>query len=460
MDKLKLFLDGKIAIITYQEQEFELVKTFLSMNNIFLENGEPVSKMKSLNDTQIIFTKDNIVHQKLLHEVNESMLNRCIKFDSVRIDLMGTTGKHFISNDAPNTSSDSEPIEADVEVKEEVVNQVENEVAIPELKADVEVATIKSNIEEFKAVAIPKIKNRANLVITRENIKFAKEEIANLNKNKKLMREDCNSLKKKILSNFEEYNKEVKEIESVIDEVVSKMKTSINTFEEEDLKARKEEKMSYIKVTLSQAVEKGLPKEFADKFICNEKWWTNKSYKASLFKDEVKKELDRLAQEYAKIVQGRSSVQQFIKVQCASAGIGELDPNTYIKLLESGTDIADVMNAITRDIQNVQLNIERAKNKALEEQKAKEQQFIKEQQNIQPQANKPVSTPFEVNQSSESGLNVQIEPTPEQFKGNKYAYTFGIQGDFGVIKTVSNFLKELEQHGLKYTKISGGKLNG
>lgn len=46
MDKLKLFIDGKIAITVYNAEEFNHVVTYLSMNNIFLENGEPANKMR------------------------------------------------------------------------------------------------------------------------------------------------------------------------------------------------------------------------------------------------------------------------------------------------------------------------------------------------------------------------------------------------------------------------------
>ena len=78
MDKLKLFIDGKIAVITYQEEEFNRIKEYLSINNMFLQNGEPVSKMKFSGVPSIVFVKQNIVHHKPFNEVNEETLSRCI----------------------------------------------------------------------------------------------------------------------------------------------------------------------------------------------------------------------------------------------------------------------------------------------------------------------------------------------------------------------------------------------
>ena len=53
-----------------------------------------------------------------------------------------------------------------------------------------------------------------------------------------------------------------------------------------------------------------------------------------------------------------------------------------------------------------------------------------------------------------------VEATPKGHEGDKYEYTFRIAGDFGTIKTVSSFLKQLAVYGgLEYEKLSGGKVN-
>lgn len=470
MDKLKLFIDGKIAVITYQEEEFNRIKEYLSINNMFLQNGEPVSKMKFSGVPSIVFVKQNIVHHKPFNEVNEETLSRCIKYQSVAKDIEDT----IVPNaevPAPQQQKeqqftpayDSQPIDAVVEEKEEVVNEVSIDV---ELKADAEVAEITSNIKEFKENVIPKIQERAKLVITRDNIKFAKDEIAKLNKNKKLMKEDCSNLKLKILSNFNEYEKEIKEVEKVIDNVVSTMKSSIIVFEEEDLKLRKKEKETYIHEQLDKAIQEGLPKEFAGRFEGNKKWWENKTYQVTKFKQEVEAEINRLKEAYDRLIKSHESIKSFIEVQCKSAGIEPLDSANYINFLDNGSDIADVMNAVTRDIQNIQFNIERAKNKALEEQKAKEQQFVEQSQNVAPRS---VISNTEVSKQDKDAIQRPaydtpriIQPlseTPKPHEGDKYEYTFKIAGDFGIIKTVSEFLSKLTEYGLSYEKLSGGKVN-
>ena len=319
MDKLKLFIDGKIAVITYQEEEFNHIKEYLSINNMFLQNGEPVSKMKFSGVPSIVFVKQNIVHHKPFNEVNEETLSRCIKYQSVAKDIEDVVVPS-VEEPAPQQQEeqpftpayDSQPIDAVVEEKEEVVHEVATDV---QLKADAAVAEITSNIKEFKENVIPKIKERANLVITRDNIKFAKDEMAKLNKNKKLMKEDCSNLKLKILSNFNEYEKEIKEVEKVIDNVVSTMKSSIIVFEEEDLKLRKKEKETYIHEQLDKAIQEGLPKEFAGRFEGNKKWWENKTYQVTKFKQEVEAEINRLKEAYDRLIKSHESIKSFIEVQ-------------------------------------------------------------------------------------------------------------------------------------------------
>lgn len=469
MDKLKLFIDGKIAVITYQEEEFNRIKEYLSINNMFLQNGEPVSKMKFSGVPSIVFVKQNIIHSKPFNEVNEETLSRCIKYQSVAKDIEDVVVPSVEESVPQQEQSftpayDTQPIDAVAEEKEEVVNEVSIDV---ELKADAEVAEITSNIKEFKENVIPKIQERAKLVITRDNIKFAKDEMAKLNKNKKLMKEDCSNLKLKILSNFNEYEKEIKEVEKVIDNVVSTMKSSIIVFEEEDLKLRKKEKETYIHKQLDKAIQEGLPKEFAGRFEGNKKWWENKTYQVTKFKQEVEAEINRLKEAYERLIKSHESIKSFIEVQCKSAGIEPLDSANYIKFLDNGSDIADVMNAVTRDIQNIQFNIERAKNKALEEQKAKEQQFVEQSQNVAPRSvisNTEVSkqdkeVAQEEIQSDAPRIIQPLSETPKGHERDRYEYTFKIAGDFGVIKTVSEFLSKLTEYGLNYEKLSGGKVN-
>lgn len=469
MDKLKLFIDGKIAVITYQEEEFNRIKEYLSINNMFLQNGEPVSKMKFSGVPSIVFVKQNIIHSKPFNEVNEETLSRCIKYQSVAKDIEDVVVPSVEESVPQQEQSftpayDTQPIDAVAEEKEEVVNEVSIDV---ELKADAKVAEITSNIKEFKENVIPKIQERAKLVITRDNIKFAKDEMAKLNKNKKLMKEDCSNLKLKILSNFNEYEKEIKEVEKVIDNVVSTMKSSIIVFEEEDLKLRKKEKETYIHKQLDKAIQEGLPKEFAGRFEGNKKWWENKTYQVTKFKQEVEAEINRLKEAYERLIKSHESIKSFIEVQCKSAGIEPLDSANYIKFLDNGSDIADVMNAVTRDIQNIQFNIERAKNKALEEQKAKEQQFVEQSQNVAPRSvisNTEVSkqdkeVAQEEIQSDAPRIIQPLSETPKGHERDRYEYTFKIAGDFGVIKTVSEFLSKLTEYGLNYEKLSGGKVN-
>ena len=98
MDKLKLFIDGKIAITVYNEEEFNHVVTYLSMNNIFLENGEPANKMRFIGISEIIFLKGNVAYGKPLVEVNEEMQNRCIKYEFVKKEIEDKSRKNGLNS--------------------------------------------------------------------------------------------------------------------------------------------------------------------------------------------------------------------------------------------------------------------------------------------------------------------------------------------------------------------------
>lgn len=460
MDKLKLFLNGKMAIVINNENDFNDLRTYLSINNIFLENGDPVSKMKYPNlSSFIIFIKQNVVYSKALVDVDDAMKNRCIKYTSVSNDIESNISiQPSIFDGAVSEVHEDEPL--DVEVKEEVI-----EMELPVLKADGKTSTITSNIEQFKMIAIPKIIARKNLVVTEENIDFAKKEVAKLNGMKEQIKSDNTNLKNNILADYNVYDKECKFIINEIEGAVKSLKESLKIFEDETVSKRKKEKMAYIFEELDKAVkENKFTKDYVDKFVSNEKWWINKTFKITQFKDEVAKEIERLEKEYQAVQNAYKSIRDFISVQCKSNGIEILKADNYIRLLDHGVDIADVMNTITNDIQNILANIEKAKNQALEQQKQKEEQVIQQNQNVSSGGNtKPTYTFDEVENINvdENVIHQEIAGTPEKYKGVMYEYTFKIRGSFGLIKTVSLFLnKMMELTSLQFEKLSGGKING
>lgn len=460
MDKLKLFLNGKMAIVINNENDFNDLRTYLSINNIFLENGDPVSKMKYPNlSSFIIFIKQNVVYSKALVDVDDAMKNRCIKYTSVSNDINSNISiQPSIFDGAVNEVHEDEPL--DVEVKEEVI-----ETELPVFKADAETSKIISNIEHFKMVVIPKIIAKSNLVVTEDNLQFAKKEVANLNNIKKQMNNDKKDIKDKILAEFNEFEKDCKFIADEIDTAVKKINSNIQVFEDETVSKRKKEKMAYIFEELDKAVkENKFTKDYVDKFVSNEKWWINKTFKITQFKDEVAKEIERLEKEYQAVQNAYKSIRDFISVQCKSNGIEILKADNYIRLLDHGVDIADVMNTITNDIQNILANIEKAKNQALEQQKQKEEQVIQQNQNVSSGGNtKPTYAFDEVENINvdENVIHQEIAGTPEKYKGVMYEYTFKIRGSFGLIKTVSLFLnKMMELTSLQFEKLSGGKING
>lgn len=339
------------------------------------------------------------------------------------------------------------------------------EVELPALEVSTDEVSITSNIKEFKEAVLPIAKQKSLLVVDRDSYSYAKKELTKINNFTKTLNAKKKELKQAILKEFESFEKEINEIDEAFSKTYCEIKEKVDVIDYEDMQERKAERMEYITSRLKTAVEVGsMLEEVVPEFNYNDKWWVNKTYSKNLFIKDVDKEIELLIQKSVSIINTRRSIESFVVNQCKSANIDVLDSSKYQEMYDKGYEVGSVMNTISNDIQTIVNSIEKVKNKALEEEKQKHEHEVKKDENVQHDENitrvevkEPKGVAFGVERENYEGLSIKLEKTPDKFKDTQYEYTFKIGGDYGAIKTVSNFLKIMQEHGLTYEKIGGGK---
>ena len=102
------------------------------------------------------------------------------------------------------------------------------------------VKAIEWNHEEIKAEISEKVAFYNNLVYTDDQIKEAKADRADLNKFKTALEDKRKEIKSQCLAPYEKFEKQMKEIVSILDEPIKAIDTQVKAYEEEQ-KQKKEE---------------------------------------------------------------------------------------------------------------------------------------------------------------------------------------------------------------------------
>ncbi len=106
-----------------------------------------------------------------------------------------------------------------------------NEVKIPEV--------ISFNYEELKTALLNKVKDYEGLVVTADQIKYAKTDKADLNKLKKALNDERLRLQREYMKPFDEFKKQMDELISIIDRPVALIDKQLKEFEEQEKTQKK-----------------------------------------------------------------------------------------------------------------------------------------------------------------------------------------------------------------------------
>lgn len=108
------------------------------------------------------------------------------------------------------------------------------------------------NKEELKAYIEKKVRDYQGLVYTEDTIRAAKADRAALNKLKKSISDRRIEVKKAVMAPYTEFEADVKEVLSLIEDPISQIDSQIKAYENEQREARKEALREYFEATFSE----------------------------------------------------------------------------------------------------------------------------------------------------------------------------------------------------------------
>lgn len=152
------------------------------------------------------------------------------------------------------------------------------------------------NYEDVKAWATEAVAQYANMIVEADQIAFAKEKRADLNKLAKALDDARKAEKKKCLQPYEQFEKEIKEVVAIVNDASKQIDDQLKAFEEQ----RKAEKQ----IEIEQEWEKlEKPAEWLELDHIMQSQWLNASYSMSKIRKEMAEKLENITNDLAVIRQ-------------------------------------------------------------------------------------------------------------------------------------------------------------
>lgn len=470
------FLGCTTAIVVETQEQFEVLKQFMGMKNLFMGDGTPAGSMNMLVDNKrIAFYRDSIgMYVAYDHPANCEGYKLC-EFDKVFNEVPTPKVEQrsfFGGDDAPGIRLPEDDLVADPMMDEPInadYQEIKNELSLKEALNQLTIGTITpakcdGNLIEFKDKVIEIVKKKENIVITKDNFGESKEIVTDLNAKAKVLKDQRAAFNKEVKKFTDPYSSAFSEVINAIENVANKLKSNIKVFEDEE----KEELKKKIYETqfnpmLQMLISKEMiTEEISQKFEFKESWLNKSSFtKTGDFvkkvKDEINAEFERLCKMYESEKKDIETIQSTIKQLSLAHNLDtKLNADTYIKLYKSGVSMPEVNERINQDIAAIKKAIENEANKKAQKMVSK-QQNVQHEQQVPYQENVPPvqETPSNITilndektgevlaKGDNQKLMALISQTPEKYEGRVFEYTYTFKGSFGAIKTFSNILKLL-----------------
>lgn len=469
------FLGCTTAIVVETQEQFENLKRFMGMKNLFMGDGTPAGSMNMIVDNKrIAFYRDSIgMYVAYDHPVNCEGYKLCEYKDAfVEQPTQKAEQRSFFGgDDAPGirppeddliVAPMGEPINADY-------REVENELSLKEALNQLTVGTITpakcdGNLIEFKDKVIEIVKKKENIVITKDNFVESKEIVTDLNKKAKSLRKQKSSFDDEVNKFTGPFSKAFSEIIKLLENVSKTINTNIKVFEDEEKEElRKKLYETYFDPMIEMLISKDkISVEISKQFEFKKSWLNETSFtKTGNFvkkvKDEINDEFKRLIKMYEDEKQDIENIKSTIEQLSIAHHLDtKLNADTYVTLYKSGVSMPHVNERINQDIAAIKKAIENEANKKAQEMASKQQNIQHEQQvpnqeNVLPAQEAPSNitilndekTGEVLAKGDNQKLMALISQTPEKFKDKTFEYTYSFSGSFGTIKTFSNILKLL-----------------
>ena len=440
-------LNELVAVKITTKEEFDKVINFLSINNCFLVNGEPVVKLTYPGDKAFVILKqDNAIFwQPANQELDERY-----KVVNV-IEFFRPTEEEKV-----------------VEAKAEVI---EDEVAINEKNLTIVIdlppngGFIESNADDLLKL-IPAIKAKAGVVVDETNYKdFVKKGEGMV----PLYRKYAKKLNVKLIDNRKRYMEEfitfeskIKKVINALNETADTVAENVDVFVQKQKEALRKERQAAIdqlkEVLISR---KMISKEYADQFVFDEKW-LNASTSKKKFEEQVEAQFNALMEKEKNDKLNLEMIEKTITNACLIANVDEklISREKYQALLNT-EGLPKVTEMITDEVDNIkkqsqavaqqkEAELQHQKEEFEKKQKEAELQHQKELEAVKKQAsqtveNQPKYTPIKRGDETIANVNdkyivTEIKQTPEKFQGRTWKKTFEFEGDLAALQMLNRYM--------------------
>ena len=442
-------LNELVAVKITTKEEFEKVINFLSINNCFLVNGEPVVKLTYPGDKAFVILKqDNAIFWQPANQV----LDERYRVVSV-IEFFRPTEEEKV-------------VEAKAEVIEEHVDIDEKHLSLEVQKRPANEAIV-SNIDEIVKL-IPAIEAKKGVVVDEKNFKDfvkAKTGMVPLYRSyAKKLETERKAVKKAYIEPYQEFEAKVNKVVKALNDTASVVAENVDVFVQKQKEALRKERQAAIdqlkEVLISR---KMLSKEYADQFVFDEKW-LNASTSKKKFEEQVEAQFNALMEKEKNDKLNLEMVEKTIINACLIANVDEklISREKYQALLIT-EGLPKVTEMITDEVDNIkkqsqavakqkEAEIQHQKEEFEKKQKEAEIQHQKELEEVKKQAIhsakeavQPKYTPIKRGDETIANVNdkyivTEIKQTPEKFQGRAWKKTFEFEGDLAALQMLNRYM--------------------
>ena len=442
-------LNEFVAVSISTKEDFDKVINFLSINNCFLSNGEPVIKLPYPGNQPItILIQDKIVYWQTATQ--------------------GIDPRYKVVNTIEffRPADEEKVIEAKAEVIDEQVNIDEKHLSLEVQKRPANEAIV-SNIDDIVKL-IPAIKAKAGVVVDESNYKdFVKkgEGMVPLYRSyAKNLDAERKALEKAYKEPLEEFKKKVGSVVNALNETADTVAENVDVYVKKQKDTLRKEYQTAIDQLKKALISKGmLSQEYADQFVFDEKW-LNTSTSKKKFKEQVEAQFNDLMEKEKNYKLNLEMVEKTITNACHIANVDEklISREKYQSLLKT-EGLPKVTEMITDEVDNIKKQSQAvAKQKEVELQHQKEE-FEKKQKEVELQhqkeleqarkqaihsadeATQPKYTPIKRGEEIIANVNdkyvvTEIKQTPPKFEGQKWKRTFEFEGDLAALQMLNRYM--------------------
>lgn len=441
-------LNELVAVKITTKEEFDKVINFLSINNCFLVNEEPVVKLTYPGDKAFVILKqDNAIFWQPANQVLDERYKVVNVIEFFR-------------------STEEKVVEAKAEVIEEHVDIDEKHLSLEVQKRPANEAIV-SNIDEMVKL-IPAIEAKKGVVVDEKNYKDfvkAKTGMVPLYRSyAKKLETERKAVKKAYIEPYQEFEAKVNKVVKALNDTASVVAENVDVFVQKQKEALRKERQAAIgqlkEVLISR---KMISKKYADQFVFDEKW-LNASTSKKKFEEQVEAQFNALMEKEKNDKLNLEMIEKTITNACLIANVDEklISREKYQNLLNT-EGLPKVTEMITDEVDNIkkqsqavaqqkEAELQHQKEEFEKKQKEAEIQHQKELEEAKKQAIhsakeavQPKYTPIKRGDETIANVNdkyivTEIKETDPKFKGRTWKKTFEFEGDLAALQMLNRYM--------------------